>query len=87
MENPVKGQLTVAINDPVFQMIWETSLRCHFFRFSHCFFDGANHIGRLLWNIIVFAVNNFLKSANGIFLLDVSTGRTRKCFSDVERLG
>ena len=87
VENPVKEQLIVTINDPVFQMIWEPSLRCHFLRFFHCFFDGTNHIERLLWNIIVFAVNNFLKSTNGIFQLDVFTGRTRKCFSDVEGLG
>jgi hypothetical protein len=62
-------------------------LRCQFLRLFHCFFYGTDHVERLFRDIIVFAVDDFLKPANGVFQLDVLTGRTCKCFSDVEGLG
>jgi hypothetical protein len=67
-ENPVKTQLTATSGSRRSSaLITGPLLRCQFLRFFHCFFYGTDHVERLLGDIIVFAVNNFLKPANGIF--------------------
>src|SRR5580704_6768121 len=45
--------------------------RLHRFGFLENFVDSAHHVERLLWNIIVLALDDFLEAAHGVFDLDV----------------
>ena len=88
VENSVKGQINSnEQSSRASTLVAGRLLRCQFLRFFHRFFYGTHHIERLLRDIIVFAVDDFLKPPNGVFQLDVLTGRPRKCFSDVKGLG
>src|SRR5277367_4595904 len=43
----------------------------HRFSFLEYFVDGAHHVERLLWNLIVLAFDDFLEATHGVFDLDV----------------
>ena len=54
----------------------------HFGALGHGFFNTADHIERLLGQVIVLAVNNTLEGADSVFQGDVLTSRTGKRFSN-----
>src|SRR5690242_16041478 len=58
----------------------------HLFRLRHRFFDRADHIERLLRQVIVLAVEDLFEAADRIFEFDVLAGGAGKCFGDVKGL-
>ena len=59
----------------------------HLLSFFNRFFDGANHVERLLGQVIVLAVQNLGKSTHGVAQRDVLPGLVRKGFGNEEGLG
>src|SRR6058998_1911499 len=60
--------------------------RLHFFGFFEHFFDRADHVKRLLRNVIILAFDDFLEAANGVFNLHVFAIEAGELRSDEHRL-
>src|SRR5256885_7581094 len=65
---------------------YNIKMHCHmklflFFAFLNCFFNTTYHIESLLWQIIMFAVQDFFKSFNGIFCFYIFSWAAGKDFS------
>ena len=58
----------------------------HFLGLLDGFVDGANHIERCFRHIVMFAVANFLETANGFFQWNQQTRRTGEDLGNMERL-
>ncbi len=58
----------------------------HLLRFCDGFFDGPDHVKRLLRQMVVLAFKDLLKASNGILELHVLTGCAGKRFGHVEGL-
>ncbi len=50
------------------------------------FVDGTDHVERLFWQVIAFAVHNHLETTDGFRQWNVLARRAREHFSHVERL-
>ena len=65
------------------------SARCRahglqFLGFLDDFFDAADHVERLLWQVIVFAFHDAFKATDGVFQGNVFTWRTGEYFRNEE---
>ena len=58
----------------------------NFFGFFEGFVDGADHVKRLLRQMITLACNNHLETTNGFRQADVLAGRAGKHLRNMERL-
>src|SRR5260370_27699955 len=61
--------------------------RLHAFGLGESFLNGANHVKRLLRNIVVLAFNDFAEAAHCVFNLDVLPFEAGELRSDEHRLG
>src|SRR5208337_3871253 len=60
--------------------------RLHLLRLLQHFFDGTNHVERLLRNIIVLAFHDLLEAAHGVFNLHVLPFEARELRGHIHRL-
>src|SRR5579859_2602353 len=67
-------------NGNVFSSAMVSRSGFHFLRFGSCFFDGTDHVERLLGQVVVLAVEDFLEAADGVRDADVFAGDARELF-------
>lgn len=62
------------------------ALGLQFLGFLDRFFDAADHVERLFWQVVVVTVEDAFEASNGVFQGNVFTRGTGEDFSHEERL-